>query len=219
MRRRVERRIEAYHDGAVSRSGRERVERLLRGDLAGGRHLQKTAALGGMIREAWTEGPRAPTPEQLIAALRPAMTRIDAERAAATLSERILEQLASWARPAATAAVAAAAVVALFLLLPSSTPQRAGSSTGAGLATTSLTPSPASLTSSRGVETVAFTLQMPAVFEDGVALNVGVPQAIYDLAQGETPLMLFEADDGATVIWLLAEATRPGDLPAGGGWG
>ncbi len=164
-----------------------------------------------MIREAWTEGPPAPTPEHLIAALRPAMTRVDAERAAASLSERILEQFVSWARPAATAAVAGAAVVALFLLLPS-TPQRAGSSTGAGLATTSLTPSP-------GLETVAFTQQMPAVFKDGVALNVGVPQAIYDLAQGDTPLMLFEADDGATVIWLLAEATRPGDLPAGGGWG
>ena len=211
MRRRAERRIEAYHDGGLSRSGRERVERLLRRDLAGGRHLQKTAALGEMIREAWTEGPSAPTPEHLIGALRPAMARVDAERAAATLAERILEQLVSWARPAATAAVAGAAVVALFLLLPS-TPQRAGSSTGAGLATTSLTPSP-------GLETVAFTQQMPAVFKDGVALNVGVPQAIYDLAQGETPLMLFEADDGATVIWLLAEATRPGDLPAGGGWG
>lgn len=218
MRRRAERRIEAYHDGGLSRSGRERVERLLRRDLAGGRHLQKTAALGEMIREAWTEGPSAPTPEHLIAALRPAMARVDAERAAATLAERILEQLVSWARPAATAAVAGAAVVALFLLLPS-TPQRAGSSTGAGLATTSLTPSPASLIPSPGLETVAFTQQMPAVFKDGVALNVGVPKAIYDLAQGETPLMLFEADDGATVIWLLAEATRPGDLPAGGGWG
>ena len=217
MRRRIDRRIEAYHDGALSRSGRERVERLLRRDLAGGRHLQKTAALGGMIREAWTEGPPAPTPEHLIAALRPAMTRLDAERAAASLSERILEQLVSWARPAATAAVAGAAAVALFLLLPSSTPQRPGLSTGAGLAT-SRTPAPASRTPSP-VETVALIQQMPALFENGVALNVGVPQAIYDLAQGETPLMLFEADDGATVIWLLAEATRPGDLPAGGGWG
>ena len=86
MRRRAERRIEAYHDGGLSRSGRERVERLLRRDLAGGRHLQKTAALGEMIREAWTEGPSAPMPEHLIGALRPAMARVDAERAAATLS-------------------------------------------------------------------------------------------------------------------------------------
>ncbi len=219
MRRRIDRRIEAYHDGALSRSAREKVERLLRKDLAGGRHLQKTAALGGMIREAWTEGPPAPTPEHLIAALRPAMTRLDAERAAASLSERILEQLVSWARPAATAAVAGAAAVALFLLLPSSMPLRPASSTGAGLAATSRTPAPTSLTPSPGVETVALMQQMPALFENGVALNVGFPQAIYDLAQGETPLMLFEADDGATVIWLLAETTRPGDLPAGGGWG
>ncbi len=212
MRRRVERRIEAYHDGALSRSERERVEALLRRDLASERHLHQTEAVRGMIREAWTEGPPAPTPEHLIAALRPAMARVDAERAAASRLERMLEQLVSWARPAATAAVAGAAAVALFLLLPSSTPQRPGPSTGPRLAATSRAPAP-------GVETVAFTQQMPAVFEDGVALNVGVPQSIYDLAQGDTPLMLFEADDGATVIWLLADSTRPGDLPASGGWG
>ena len=212
MRRRVEKRIEAFRDGALSRSEDERVERLLRTDPASDRHLRQTKALGGMIREAWAEGPPGPTPEHLLAALRPAMARVDAERAEASLSERILEQLVSWARPAATAAVASAAAVALFLLLPSSTPQRPASSTGAGVAATSRTPPP-------GIEAVALTQQMPAVFEDGVALNVGVPQSIYDLAQGDTPLMLFEADDGATVIWLLAEATRPGDLQAGGGWG
>ena len=212
MRRRVERKIEAYRDGALSRSEGERVERMLRRDLSGERHLRQTEALGCMVREAWTEGPPGPTPEYLIGALRPAMSRVDTERAAAPLSERMLEQLVSWARPAATAGVACAAAVALFLLLPSSTPQRPDSSTGAGLAATPRTPAP-------GIETVALSQQMPAVFENGVALNVGVPQSIYDLAQGERPLMLFEADDGATVIWLLADAIRPGDLEAGGGWG
>ena len=94
MRRKADKRVEEYWDGA----------------------------LGSVIREVWTEGPRAPSPEYLIAALRPAMAAVDAERASAPLWERALEQMASWMRPASAALLSGVAAVALFLLLPSATP-------------------------------------------------------------------------------------------------
>lgn len=183
MRRRADKRVEEYWDGA----------------------------LGSVIREVWTEGPRAPSPEYLIAALRPAMAAVDAERASAPLWERALEQMTSWMRPASAALLSGAAAVALFLLLPSSTPVAPEFAPKGGIVADSGPAIP-------GTETVAFSQQVPARFEDGVALNVGVPQSIYDLAQGENPLMLFQADDGATVIWVLGKAELSGGLPLAGGW-
>lgn len=183
MRRKVDKRVEEYWDGA----------------------------LGSVIREVWTEGPRAPSPEYLIAALRPVMAAVDAERASAPLWERALDQMASWVRPASAALVSGVAAVALFLLLPSSTPVAPDVAPKGGVRADS---GPVIL----GAEAVAFLQQMPALFEDGVALNVGVPHSIYDLAQGENPLMLFEADDGSTVIWVLGKSELSPGLPLAGGW-
>jgi hypothetical protein len=183
MRRKAEKRVEEYWD----------------------------RALGSVIREVWTEGPRAPSPEYLIAALRPAMATVDAERASAPLWERALDHMASWTRPASAALLSGAAAVALFLLLPTSTPVAPDVAPRGGVVADSGAAIP-------GAEPVAFSQQMPALFEDGVALNVGVPQSIYDLAQGENPLMLFEADDGATVIWVLGKSELSGGLPLAGGW-
>ncbi len=212
MRRRVERRIEGYGDGALSQRERARVERRDLQDAEGERHLRQTGAIGELIREAWNEGPPSPSPEYVIAALRPAMAAVDAERAAAPLRERALEHLASFVRPRNVALVGAVAA-AVFLLLPSSAPRGPQPAPGE---LTARTVAPAAPLAPE-VEPVAFA-QLPAIFEDGVALNVGVPQAIYDLAQGETPLMLFEADDGATVIWLLDDVGLSGALPGVGGW-
>ncbi len=213
MRRRVERRIEAYGDGALSRLERERVERRDLQEAECERHLRQTGALGELIREAWNEGPPSPSPEYVIGAVRPAMAAVDAERAAAPVWGRTLEHLASFVRPANVALVGAAAA-AVFLLLPSSVPR--GPQPAAPGELTARTVAPAAPLAPE-IEPLAFA-QLPAVFEDGVALNVGVPHAIYDLAQGETPLMLFEADDGATVIWLLDQAELSGALPGAGGW-
>ncbi len=211
MREKFERSIEAYRDGALSRPKRERLERRLRQDREGERHLRRTRALGSIVRETWNDGPAAPSPEYVMAALRPAMAAIDAERRAAPGWARALGRVASWVNPIPAALVTAAAAIALFILLPTTTPQAPDSAPAGALSASSEPAAP-------GIEAVAFS-RMPAVFENGVARNVGFPHSIYDLAQGERPLMLFEADDGATVIWLLADAESPGDLPDVEAWG
>ncbi len=183
MRRKADKRVEEYWDGA----------------------------LGSVIREVWTEGPRAPSPEYLIAALRPSMAAVDAERASAPLWERALEQMASWVRPASAALLSGVAAVALFLLLPSTTPVAPDVAPEGRVRMDPGLAIP-------GAEVVVFSQQVPALFENGVARNVGVPQSIYDLAQGENPLMLFEADDGSTVIWVLGNSELSGGLPLAGGW-
>ena len=43
------------------------------------------------------------------------------------------------------------------------------------------------------------------------------PTTIYDLAQGDSPLMIFESDDGATVLWMLEEESVS-SLAAAAGW-
>lgn len=208
MRRRIERIIEAYGDGALSRTARERVERRLRSNPGGEAHLQRTRALGNMIRDACGEAPPVPRPEQIMAVLRPAMRAIDAERASAPRWQRVRDELESWLRPSG-AALAGAAAIALLLLVPTLMPTDDAQLGSERLAS----PAPAAPRSA------PFALaKLPVAFENGVARNVGLPQSIYDLAQGETPLMLFEADDGATVIWLLGDAELPGAFATPGGW-
>ena len=99
----LDKRLSAYLDGALADSKRERLERELERDPALQKQLKRSQALGSLVREAWTEGPAAPPPDFLIAALRPQLAAIARERRARPPGSASLEQarvrLASWFGP------------------------------------------------------------------------------------------------------------------------
>ncbi len=196
MKRYHEKKIEAYLDGATSVRERQRLERRVREDDAARRHLEMTQVLGRGIQKAWSEGPLAPSPEYLIAALRPEMDRIDAERAGSPRWEGTAQRLAALLRPVPIAAIAGAAALVLIVVTSLGLPQ---GDEGLDLGKTARVQEPAS----------SQPVALPAVFDS--------PTTIYDLAQGDWPLMIFEADDGATVLWMLEEEGLS-RLAAAAGW-
>jgi hypothetical protein len=131
------------------------------------------------VRDAWLDGPPAPSAERILTAIRPALRQIDAERASA--------REASWSWRSMlgpvplTAFAAGAAALALFL---------APAEINAPLVRYANVMSPQYATAT-----------VPVANE-----SLGSPTGIYDLAQeGDKPVMVFEAQDGSTVIWVLEE--------------
>lgn len=82
-----------------------------------------------------------------------------------------------------------------------------------------------------GAALVALYLALPRLVEPpGSALSppstavaetpdLAPGQGIYDLAQGDSPLMILEAEDGSTVIWILEDGEQLSLFPASrDGW-
>ena len=118
MKRRTEKLLDAYRDGALAPRKRERVEQWLRGEAGARERVEQIDGIGRAVRAAWTDAPPAPAPEYLIAALRPELTRIDAELASDTLLRRVSGWLTELRRPLPAAALVGACALALFALLP-----------------------------------------------------------------------------------------------------
>jgi hypothetical protein len=200
IRRRLEKQVGAYRDGALSEGQADAVRRRLESDPQAREELARHESLGRLTREAWREGPPAPSAELLIAALRPAMARIDEE-----LEEKRSSRRRGWFVPVPLLAVgAAAAVVAALLLQPAALPEPLGSARAPGLVARAENPAPLA------VEPIADAAQ------------VAEELPVYELAQGDAPLLVFE-DDGTTFIWLLEEPKRSDDdlsslTIAHGGW-
>ena len=94
-----------------------RAERRLAADPESAGRVAETEQLGRAVRSAWSDGPRSPSPEYLIAALRPELVRIDAELGGRQRLAAFLERLVADARAALPSpAVAAGACAALLLL-------------------------------------------------------------------------------------------------------
>jgi len=170
----LEKRLEAYRDGMTNARERARVEKVLARDPEAAAHLRTTEWLGRNVREAWGEGPPAPSPERILTMIRPALRQIDAERAAAR--ETRWNWRAAFA-PLPVGALAATAALALFLI-----------------------PFEIELPRVQVASLLAPQAVQPVAHE-----SLESPSAIYDLAQGDKPVMVFEAQDGSTVIWLLEE--------------
>jgi anti-sigma factor RsiW len=177
MRWRLEKRLERYRDGRASKRERARLEKLLASDPDAAAHLHATEWLGRSVREAWLDGPPAPSADRILTAIRPALRQIDAERAATR------EASWSWRRVLGpvplTAFAAATAALALFL-------------------------APADI----NTPLVRYANVMAPQYATVPVANesLGSPTGIYDLAQeGDKPVMVFEATDGSTVIWVLEE--------------
>lgn len=118
MRRRTEQHLDAHCDGAGSARERERMKALLAARPDWAARVRTTDELGRAVRRSWNDGPRAPSPEYLIAALRPELARVDGElgRAGrlAGLVERLAGELRALLPSPALGAGAAAALLLLF---------------------------------------------------------------------------------------------------------
>lgn len=200
IRRTLEKQVGAYRDGELSESRADTVRRRLEGDPQARAELARYESIGRLTREAWRDGPPAPPFDLLIAVLRPGMARIDAE-----LEAQQSARGRGWFAPLPVFAMGAAAALLIAVML------RSGNSpdplAGAG----------ASEIAARAESSGPLAVQPVA----DVAESEPEELPVYDLAQGDSPLVVFE-DNGTTFIWLLDEPKRGDDLSglrvASGGW-
>jgi len=75
-------------------------------------------ALGSLIRESWTEGPESPSPEMLIALLRPKLAEVDRERNARPGWMRIFDSARESFQAVPGFALAAACALAMLYFMP-----------------------------------------------------------------------------------------------------
>jgi len=176
MRRSREQKIDAYRDGALSPRRRAALAHDLAKDGDAQAYLRQGDAIGRAVREVWSEGPPAPRVDLLIQSLRPAMARIDAEIAERPAPVRSAAHWLGRVRDLLGPVPLALAGATAVLALALATPDALRGSGGTG-----------GPVSTAGI---------------GTQSSVGSPSAIYDLAQ-DTPLMIFEGEDGSTVIWIL----------------
>jgi anti-sigma factor RsiW len=208
VKRGRERKLEAYRDGALGESDRRRVERDLAQDLDAARYVKRSAALGSLIRDAWSEGPAAPSAERLLASIAPEMRRIDAERRPTSAAGRSLAALLSWLRDgrdvlsggwlAAGGAVAAVCVAAL-LMVPRTMDSDASAYIPDAVARF-VAPAPS----------VPVQLASDSAADTGPLFigEMSWPSAVYDLAQEDAPLMVSEKN-GAIVIFMGEPEPEP----------
>jgi hypothetical protein len=118
MRRRLERRVDAYRDGGASPRARAALERRATPGSEADRLLRDREALGSAIREAWTEGPPAPAPAAWIADLRRGLAAVDAELEREGPLTALLGRFREFRlQPVPVLAVGAAAAAVLAVLL------------------------------------------------------------------------------------------------------
>lgn len=185
MKRRLQRKIDAYRDGALSERMRGRIERRISSDAEAQRRVRETEGLGQAIRDAWTEGPRSPLPEYVIARLRPELDRVDADLLGSSLLYRLRQLL----RPVPASALAGAAAAGLFFALQ---------------------PPPEVIPSAQA----EWVVDDP----EPIAQATAPETPVYDIAQGDSPIMIFEGRDGSTVIWILDEPDQLSLAPDLDGW-
>lgn len=145
---------------------------MIRGRL--GQPPEENAPLARLVREAWSEGPAAPSVDRLLADLRHGLARIDRELEAVPARPGWRAVLQSLFAPAAVGGLAGAAAVAvLALVMLSGEP---------GIAPTQAS-APSRIAAVR-----------PASVDDASPIS--------DL-HSSSALLVFEGDDGSTVIWVV----------------
>jgi anti-sigma factor RsiW len=220
----LDKRLSAYQDGALTETKRERIERDLERDPALQKQLERSRALGSLVREAWTEGPAAPPPELLLSALRPHLAAIARERREQPAWRRALEEtrirLANWLGPVPLATSAAAAFVLALALLPRTNPNDATFSATLPLARPAQSAQrahePVPPLRTRTPSTQFMVPRMPFAPAN---LSQDSAAGVYDLSPREQPAMIFQNEDGSTMLWLLDEDDLSGVLGRVDRWG
>ena len=198
----LDKRLSAYLDGALPDGKRDRFERELEREPALQKQLKRGKALTHLVREAWTEGPAAPPTEFLIAALRPQLAAISRERRARPAWQQALERarvrLSSWLGPTplATSAVAA------FLLALAVLPRPIGPAPDLSAVLPSGQPALELMPVARP-PVARSPFLVPRMPLSPASLPQDSAAGVYDLSPGESPAMIFQDQDGSTVLWLL----------------
>ena len=200
MKRGRERKLDAYRDGALGEADRRRVERDLARDLDAARYVQRSTALGSLIRDAWSEGPPAPSADRLLASIAPEMRRIDAERrptstlgrALAALTGRLRDGLDGVGGRWLAAGGAVAAVCAALLMIPGAMDPVTSADIPESVARF-VAPAPS----------VPVQLASDSAADTGPLFigEMSWPSAVYDLAQEDASVMVSEKD-GAVIIFM-----------------
>ena len=201
-----DKRLSAYQDGALADAKRDRLLRDLERDPALQKQLKRSQALGGLVREAWTEGPAAPPPELLISALRPQLAAIARARRERPAWVRALEQarvqFARWVGPVPLVTSAAAAFLLALVLLPSTNDPNSDVSATLPFAQRSVQTESTPTPSTRVSKTPFMFPRMPFA---PASLSQNAAAGVYDLSPGERPAMIYQNDDGSTMLWLLED--------------
>lgn len=199
----LDKRVSAYLDGALRGPKRARLEEELERDPDLARQLDRSRGLGRLVRESWSEGPAAPSPDFLLASIRPALARIDRERRAQPSWLRTLEialaRVGAALRPSpALAAAAVGAFIFALAILPHE-PLPSGLGTNVFELAHHNSES-ASLTRERvhmPPAPDAFSLSTPADYSADL-------DNVYELSPGR-PAVLFQSGDGSTTLWLIED--------------
>jgi hypothetical protein len=200
-----DKRLSAYIDGALPDARREKLERELESDAALQKQLRRSKALSSLVREAWTEGPAAPTPEFLMAAIRPDLAAISRARRARPAWQQTLEQarlrFASWwsPMPLATSAVAAFLVAVAFLPRPEGPLQDLVASA------VPFSASPASVSPDSSTNPAPTVRRPHSMGRSNLFAPASLDRSaeIYNVSPGEGPAMLLQNPDGSTLLWLF----------------
>lgn len=217
----LEKRVSAYVDGALRGSKRERLERDLGSDSRLAEQVTRSRALGRLVRESWTEGPVAPAPEFLLAAIRPALAEIDRERNARPAWQRALDsflsQITAALRPSpALATAAACAFVAALTLIPRFDATHGmldGNLFNFGASAETQTAQTFGPESSEPIQSSPLFPSMPADF------TAEGSSGVYDLSPVRRPAVLFHSQDGSSTLWLIDDGDMSFRLGSAGGWG
>jgi anti-sigma-K factor RskA len=207
-----DKRISAYADGALRGPKRAELEHELERDPKLAVQLDRSRALGRLVREAWSEGPPAPSPDFLLASIRPALAQIDRERRAQPSWQRTLEiafaRIGAALRPSPALATAAVAAFVLALaILPQPELKGLEGSLSAHSESASLTRELVHMPPAPD----AFSLSVPADFSAEL-------DNVYDVSPGR-PAVLFQSGDGSTTLWLIEDGDQSFHFGSGQDWG
>lgn len=205
MNDRRQRTLEAYRDGRLSPRQRARVQKWLVDDEESRIHLERTGALGNIIRESWNDGPPAPSADRLIAAIRPAIRQIDRVRAERSHWETLQARMRRWLWGAEDGLLEEA--------LPDSDPLGVKRGIRAwewasGFSVAAASVCAAVLFGGAGGGEVEYEPQHLVAMPPQTSFigDLGWTDSVYDyeVADGDTPVMVYEGD-GATVIYVGEE--------------
>jgi anti-sigma factor RsiW len=214
----LDKRVSAYIDGALRGPKRERLEREMDSDSTLAVQVSRSRALGRLVRESWNEGPPAPAPEFLLAAIRPAMAEIDRERNARPTWQRgldsLLGRLIAALRPSPAFAMATAvAFFGALAFLPRF------EATNGMLDGSMFNLASHSQEISSTSDSSPLTQSVPLFQTAPVDFSAdGSTTGVYDVAPGR-PAVLFRGKDGSTTLWLIEDGDLSFRLERAGGWG
>jgi len=211
-----DKRVSAYADGALRGPKRARLEEELERDSQLAAQLDRSRALSRLVREAWSEGPAAPSPDFILASIRPSLAQIDRERRARPSWQRALDvalaRIGAALRPSPALATAAVAAFVFALAILPHEPLPGGLGANIFAAAPQHVES-ASLTRERVHQPPppdAFSLSVPADYSADL-------DNVYDVSPGR-PAVLFQSGDGSTTLWLIEDGDMSFRVGAGG-WG